>query len=561
MAEKVNRPDLIDQLEQLKQGLSVILEQSNSPAEPITNGLIAGVDRPEISQEMGDLVLLENFEIINTSREMMRHSSESPVNVKHGSQSLLLLDHHYKIVAFNRTAEANLPPLTGRQLAIGLSMEDLLPIEDVRDFKSMFQHVLRGHPMHVTRNMMFGGGSDEIWYEINMFPVKNRQEDIERVVFGLEDIKERKTAQANLKALEINFQSVFKQAAVSVMLSNTELQVIQANQKFYEMVEYSPEEFKTLSPWSITHPRDITESKRLTNLLCTGEIDSFSLEKRYITKTGRVLWVYLTTNIIRDSKGQPKLIISVEQDITDRKHAEQELIYKTNELDTFVYRASHDLRGPVASLMGLYNVVQTEFKDDTHALEYFQHYHKTVLRLNKILHNLIDLTKIKEREIKPSKVDLKALMTDCLSSLSHIANFEKIHFKIQNEIDFKVLTDKILLKTIVFNLLENSVNFIQSDNPQPFVKVNIKYESNFLIIEVADNGQGIKKELQSEVFNMFYRANEKSTGSGLGLYIVRNAVEKLNGNIQLKSKELSGTKISIYIPYMHKSTQVPLNSN
>ena len=131
----------------------------------------------------------------------------------------------------------------------------------------------------------------------------------------------------------------------------------------------------------------------------------------------------------------------------------------------------------------------------------------------------------------------------------------------QNDIDFEVLTDRGMLRTILFNLLENSINFIQPDNPQPFVKVNLKYESNFLIIEVADNGQGIKKELQSEVFNMFYRANEKSTGSGLGLYIVRNAVERLNGNIQLKSKELSGTKISIYIPYMHKSAQAPLGAN
>ena len=91
---------------------------------------------------------------------------------------------------------------------------------------------------------------------------------------------------------------------------------------------------------------------------------------------------------------------------------------------------------------------------------------------------------------------------------------------------------------------------MQYDNPQPFVKLEMKHESNFLIIEVTDNGQGIKKELQSEVFNMFYRANERSSGSGLGLYIVRYAVEKLNGTIQLKSKEMSGTKISVYIPYI-----------
>ncbi len=558
MADHLDRTDLIHQLEQLKQGLSSILEKGATlPEAPEidTNGLPSQDSPPHIE----DHALLENFEIINTSKEMLKYSSETPAMVKHGNQSLLLLDSQSNIMAFNRTAEAHLPGLTGVQLSIGVSIYDLLPVEDIRDFKSMIQYVLAGHTMHVTRKMMFE--VEEVWYEINMFPVKDRQQNIGKVVFGLEDIKERKKAQANLKALEINFQSVFKQAAVSVMLTNTELRVIQANQKFYQMVEYSAEEYKALPPWSITHPRDIAESQRLTELLLNGEVDSFSLEKRYITKTGKILWVYLTSNIIKDQKGQPKLIISVAQDITDRKHAEQELIYKTNELDTFVYRASHDLRGPVASLMGLYNVVQSEFKDDEHALEYFEHYHRSVLRLNRILHNLIDLTKIKEKEIQPSKVDLKALLNDCLSSLSHVTNFEKIHFKVQNEVDFEVLTDKGLLHTIVYNLLENSINFIQPDNSQPFVKVNLKYESNFLIMEVADNGQGIKKELQSEVFNMFYRANERSTGSGLGLYIVRNAVERLNGNIQLKSKEYSGTKISIYIPYMHKSAQAPLGTN
>jgi K+-sensing histidine kinase KdpD len=206
--------------------------------------------------------------------------------------------------------------------------------------------------------------------------------------------------------------------------------------------------------------------------------------------------------------------------------------------------------------MGLYNVVQTEFKDDSHAMEYFKHYHRSVQRLNKILHNLIDLTKIKEKEVKPSEVALDDIISDCLSAVSSAEHFEKIHFKISNEINFKLNSDTSSLRTILFHLVENAVNFMQFDHPQPFVKLEIKYESSFLVIEVTDNGQGIKKELQSEVFNMFYRANERSTGSGLGLYIVRYAVEKLNGSIQLKSKEFSGTKISVYIPY----SKVPVTS-
>ena len=534
MAKQVDRSNLIDQLEELKQGLNQILSRGE------------GTQNNQYTAKSGDDTLLENHQILSTSTKYISHTGGDLE--RHGNQSLILLDNNNHVVAYNRYAASSLYSLTGKELNLQTSIEEYLPPSYQEELNHLLKQAFEGINVHFTGQIKFPKNPDQ-WYEINLFPVAASGSEINRLVWCMEDIAERKSAQANLKALEINFQSVFKQAAVSVILSNTNLEVIQANRKFYQLIEYEPKEFKALPPLSLVHPRDLPESKRLLNLLCSGELNSFSLEKRLISKSGKIVWVYVTTNIVKDTKGKPKLIISVAQDITDRKHAEQELLFKSNELDTFIYRASHDLRGPVASLMGLYNVVQTEFKDDSHALEYFKHYHRSVERLNKILHNLIDLTKIKEKEIHPSEVDLNVLISDCLASISKTEHFEKIHFKIKNEVDFKLQTDSNSMRTILFHLLENAVKFIQNDNAQPFVKLEIKYEGSFLIIEVTDNGLGIKRELQSEVFNMFYRANERSTGSGLGLYIVRYAVEKLNGSIQLKSKELSGTKISVYIPY------------
>ena len=564
MAKEVDRSHLINQLEELKKGLSNILhhEHASRPDDlPITNGHQEEASSVYSDSVQNDIALLENFQIINTSRDIIRKGGNGIDQSfdKQGDQTLVLIDSDGQIVAFNRSAETNILALCGKELRLGINLKEFLPDEGKDDFKEEFQQVLEGITLHLTSQIKFENDPGQ-WYEINMFPVRDSNANINRIVWCMEDIKERKAAQANLKALQINFQSVFRQAAVSVVLRNTNLQVIQANHKFYELIEYSAKEFRALPPLSITHPRDLPETKRLLNLLTEGELDSFSLEKRLIAKTGKIVWVYISTNIIKDSQGKPKLIISVAQDITDRKHAEQELIFKSNELDTFVYRASHDLRGPVASLMGLFNVVQTEFKDDTHAMEYFEHYHKSVLRLDKILHNLIDLTKIREKEMNPSDCDLNDIISDCLSAVSNTDNFDKIHFKIRNNVEFKVHTDASTIRTILFHLLENAVSFMQLDNEQSFVKLEIKYESNFLVMEVADNGQGIKKDLQSEVFNMFYRANERSTGSGLGLYIVRYAVEKLNGSIQLKSKEMSGTKITIYIPYVHQSLDTAIEA-
>jgi len=553
MTKQVDRSLLIDQLEELKQELSNILAQQEDPA-PCTNTPVRAewsgeIDRQPSGQNRADSMLLENYQILSDSTRIIRSiGNGASRGLYQGNQCIILMDNRHQVVAFNRTAASVIMDMTGNELIKDSSLETFLPQSHKQELKSLLDQALGGVSLHFTSQYQFPNHPDQ-WYEVNLFPVTGSSGNVDRLVWCMEDIAERKLAQANLKALKINFQSVFKQAAVSVILSNVNQEVIQANSRFYQLIEYTPREFNSLPPLSIVHPRDLPEIKRLLNLLCSGELDSFSLEQRLVTRTGKVIWVFVTTNIIKDSKGKPKLIISVAQDVTDRKHAEQELIFKSNELDTFIYRASHDLRGPVASLMGLYNVVTTEFAEDSKAMKYFEHYHSSVKRLNKILHNLIDLTKIKEKDIQPAEIDLNELISDCLASISNVDNFEKIHFKINNEVDFKLQTDRSSLRTIIFHLLENAVNFMKYDNPQPFVRLGIKYESSFLIIEVTDNGQGIKRELQGEVFNMFYRANENSRGSGLGLYMVRYAVEKLNGSIQLKSKEYSGTKISIYIPY------------
>ncbi|MGI9544857.1 MAG: PAS domain-containing sensor histidine kinase [Cyclobacteriaceae bacterium] len=553
MVEKEpNKDDLIHQLEQLKDSLNHILVPSD-PTVDVGDNSTPSLEQDEaITAGASDQALLSNFELITSSLHDLRDSGQAPrIGPTALSQSLLLLSPSLKVLAFNRPAQEQVQNLTGANIKVGDPVVSVFPIDDTAPFYQIFGSNSESNSFHFTKKLPFKNGTER-WYEINLYPVKTERGAIDRVVFSLEDIEEREAVEEKLRALEVNFRSVFNQAAVSVMLHNIDLELLQANNKFYEMIEYTEQEFKDLPMWGATHPEDVPEGKQLMDQLRIEKIDSFSLEKRYITKTGKIVWVYLTSSLIKDSKDQPSLIISVAQDITARKNAEQELLYKKNELDTFVYRASHDLRGPVASLMGLYNVVQTEFKEESHALEYFEHYHKSVLRLNKILQNLIDLTKIKEKKMSISKMHFKEVVNDCLASLSNANNFEKMHFKIQNEIDFEVTSDRGLLRTIILNLLENSISFIQVDSLQPFVQISTQYESNFIKIEVADNGVGIKPELQSEVFNMFYRANERSGGSGLGLYLVRNAVEKLNGTIQLKSKVGSGTKVSIYIPYHRK---------
>ena len=497
------------------------------------------------------------------SQEKPEEVSESPATAKENSsteghlktlinsskQILFLLNKEMTIMALNKLAEAVVVKHRGVQPKVGQSVLNFLESEDAEGMSQIFKEVLEGRSVHLTREIHLPS-KHRRWFELNLFPVEDEQAHINHVVFCAEDITDRKLAEEKLKELENNFKSIFTQVAVGVIISTLKDEVIQANKRFYDLVEYTKEEFEEIQHIGVTHPEDKEKALQFTEDLIQGRSDHYSHEKRYVTKSGRIVWVYFTATVVKNLQGKPKHIISVAQDITLRKTAEQELLYKKSELDTFVYRASHDLRGPVASLMGLYNIVKVEFAHDKNAIAYFEHYNSSVMRLHTVLQNLIDLTKIKESETKLTQVDIKELIGSCMNTMKGLPDYHRIHFDLAVDFDFKVFVDSKKFKTIIKNLIENSIIYATPES-SAFVKVHVTYQENVLKIEVSDNGRGIDSRIQSKVFNMFFRGTEKSKGSGLGLYIVKNAVEKLNGSIQLTSKLNEGTKFSVYIPYLY----------
>jgi len=237
------------------------------------------------------------------------------------------------------------------------------------------------------------------------------------------------------------------------------------------------------------------------------------------------------------------------RDISQLKQTEGDLKYKNNELDTFVYRVSHDLRGPIASMMGLYNVVKYEINDET-SLAFFEMYNKQILRLNETIVALIDLTRIKEVTNEPTEISFEEIVDGIVHSFSHISGFETTQFEKTYKLHRPYHGDKSLLTTIIQNLIENAIKYGRPE-VQSLVKISIEMISDKegLIIKVEDNGRGIKKEIQTEVFNMFFRGDDTNTmGSGLGLYILKNAVDKLDGKINLKSEANVGSSFTIGIP-------------
>jgi signal transduction histidine kinase len=224
------------------------------------------------------------------------------------------------------------------------------------------------------------------------------------------------------------------------------------------------------------------------------------------------------------------------------------LLSKTNtELDRFVYSTSHDLRAPLTSVMGLINITERSQTPEDIA-KYLGMMRDRVHSLDRFIKDITDYSRNNRLEIKKEKVNLAALAHEIWENLKFSPEAENINFLIDIPEDLTIESDKNRLQVIIGNLISNAVRYHDSRKADQFIRLRYKVSGRVFCIKVEDNGQGIAQEYHSKIFEMFYRANEKSKGSGLGLYIVKEALMKLSGSIQLDSTPGLGTTITIKLP-------------
>ena len=217
------------------------------------------------------------------------------------------------------------------------------------------------------------------------------------------------------------------------------------------------------------------------------------------------------------------------------------------ELKTFIYRSSHDLRGPVSSLKGLINIVKQNTKEEN-AISLIEMMDKSINKLDNMLLELIKTVKVRDQKLKKTEVDLVELIDETIEQFKFLDGFERIKFKISNANKRLFYSDRNLITSILQNVIKNAINYQNYSSAKPFINIDIISIDEGTEIVITDNGIGIKREFLKNVFEMFYRANLSSGGTGLGLYLVKIAVEKLGGSINIESIEGLGTTVTVFIP-------------
>lgn len=223
---------------------------------------------------------------------------------------------------------------------------------------------------------------------------------------------------------------------------------------------------------------------------------------------------------------------------------------KTNEeLDRFAYSTSHDLRAPLLSVLGLINIAKLETEEEN-IQQYLNMMTDRVHNLDGFIKDITDYSRNSRLAVAPELVLFDEIIDDIIESYKFNENASGIRFSKNIDIANPVKVDKKRLQVVLNNLINNAIKYHDLDKETPWINVSVKSINGHAHISVKDNGLGIRKKNQDQIFDMFYRASEKSEGSGLGLYIVKETLEKIDGNIEVTSEFGEGSNFTIKIPAM-----------
>ena len=377
------------------------------------------------------------------------------------------------------------------------------------------------------------------------------------------DITERKQAQEALQLSEARFRATFEQAAVGIIQITINGQFLRANQKFCDIVGYSQAELLNKTLLDITYPEDRERHQQQLQDLLSGQRTSISMEKRYLHQDERIIWANFTSSLVYKVTGEPDYLISVVEDISDRKRAEAEVLktlQKEKELielkSRFVAMTSHEFRTPLAVISSSAGLLQDYDQRlvPQKKQKHFDRIQSSVKHMTQLLNDVLTVNQAEayKLQFEPVSIELVSfcygLVDELQSSFSEHSLSFTTHLRQTSlgQTTLQALLDKKLLRQILSNLLSNAVKYSPKGS-----RVHLDLiEDEQAILKIRDQGIGIPSEDQQRLFESFHRAKNVGTipGTGLGLMIVKKCVDLQQGKITVDSEVGVGTTVTVSLP-------------
>ncbi len=363
--------------------------------------------------------------------------------------------------------------------------------------------------------------------------------------------------EANLEASSMisNFQSLIDNTETAYCLLDTHGELVMFNQVAKRGIfDMQGKEAKVgESFYQFVMPEEIENFKGRFLRACKGEMVEI---EREIAVTGSFkVWLDLKYIPIKGKGGEVTNVLLSVRDITDQvvsvkkiEKKNEELEKINGELDRFVYRAAHDLRAPLSSVLGLINVASME-ESKGGIKKYLGLMTQSVDKLNRYINDVIQHSYNSRAVVNTREVNLQNLVEKAFESHTFMEGAEGIEKQIAySNGKAQFYSDPGRLEIIINNLISNAIKYQDPEKSKRKVDVKITVDDKQADIEVEDNGIGISEEQLDKIFDFFYRGSELAVGSGIGLYIAKEAVDKINGKLEVSSQFGQGTKFRLIVP-------------
>ena len=448
--------------------------------------------------------------------------------------------------------------------------DDIQP--DLNNMAQLVAGEINGFRME--KRFIHSDGSS-IWINMTVSRISHYDKSNPRHLCMIEDITEHKKAEQELiiangkltfqnegkekRAVELNFinkeladyKFALDQSCI-IAITDQKGVIKHVNDNFCKISKYNREELIGRDHRIISsgyHSKEYIHN--LWSTIAQGKTWYGELKNK--AKDGTFYWVDTTITPFLNEQGKPYQYVATRFDITEGKKAKQNLIQqnkelvKTNtELDRFVYSASHDLRSPLTSILGLISFIEEE-SQETDTLEHIKMIRNSINRLDMFIKNILNYSRNNRAILEVEKIFLQETAREIVNSLHSMKEAKGIHFEIDIKEQQPFYSDRLRFNTILENLISNAIKYHKDDKSDSYIKITGQSDHEKLQINIADNGIGIEQAQHNKIFDMFFRLSGKTDGSGIGLYIVKETVEILKGSIQIQSEKGTGTIFTIIL--------------
>ena len=394
----------------------------------------------------------------------------------------------------------------------------------------------------------------QIYFDATEMPI--------RCVGTSQDITEQIVAAQTLQQQKLQYQQVVDNISDGLIVYNTQQEIVFANKQLLQIYGISQEELahKKLEDFVAEEYKEPLRHQMLQRL--AGQSAPSQFEYKAMDSTGTEICLEARVCPIYYEGTLMKVQIAV-RDITATKKHEQMLLEQNAELkkinfelDRFVYSASHDLRAPLLSMLGLIDLCEIQSENPNNEALYGM-MRKNIERLDKAIKSILQYSENARKALCFEPIDIQAIIQEELEVQQ--ANTLNQSIQVQLTIDavaIDFVSDKMKIQPIIKNILSNAFCYQRAEEPEKCIKISFELKDNMGTLIIEDNGEGIAANKLDKIFDMFYRNSEQSEGIGLGLYICKESVQRLGGRIETYSTPGKGTRFIIQIPNQHISIAI-----